>query len=101
MDILIENISVPVIVGIVYGIAELIKMATNSNEKVLAFMPLIALALGAVSGIIAYWGFSGVINAQNFWQALLIGSASGLSATGANQVFKQISKSKEENNSGK
>lgn len=98
MDILIENVSVPIIVGIVYGAVELIKKITNNNEKVLAFMPLIALFLGTMSGIVAFYGFTGVIAAQNIWSALVIGAASGLSATGANQVFKQISKTNSEEN---
>ncbi len=90
MDILIENMSVPIIVGVVYGAVELIKKVTNNNEKVLTFMPLLALFLGTMSGIIAFYGFIGVISAQNIWTAIVIGGASGLSATGANQIIKQL-----------
>lgn len=99
MEQYIELISVPVITGITYAVIEVLKKATNNNEKFMKFIPLISLVLGVVSGLIAYYAVPGYVEASNIWVALIIGGASGLSATGTNQVVKQlIAKSKEEKN---
>lgn len=92
----IELISVPVIVGIVYAVIEAIKKAVNSNETFLRFVPLVSLVLGVICGIVAYYAVPGYIEASNVWVALLIGGASGLSATGTNQIFKQLTQGDED-----
>ncbi len=92
----IELISVPVIVGIVYAVIEAIKKAVNSNETFLRFVPLVSLALGVICGIVAYYALPGYIEASNVWVALLIGGASGLSATGTNQIIKQLAQGEED-----
>ncbi len=92
----IELISVPVIVGIVYAVIEAIKKAVNSNETFLRFVPLVSLALGVICGIVAYYAVPGYIEASNVWVALLIGGASGLSATGTNQIIKQLTQGDED-----
>ncbi len=92
----IELISVPVIVGIVYAVIEAIKKAVNSNETFLRFVPLVSLALGVICGIVAYYAVPGYIEASNVWVALLIGGASGLSATGTNQIIKQLAQGDED-----
>lgn len=85
-------ITVPIIVSVVYGGLTLLKKATGGNEKVLRFLPLIAAAAGAVLGIIAFFALPAIIPAGDAFTALLIGGASGLAATGTNQIFKQLSK---------
>jgi hypothetical protein len=42
--------------------------------------------------VLAYYLVPGVMPADNVLIALIIGGASGLSATGTNQIIKQISK---------
>lgn len=74
----------------VVGCLELLKKAVGGNEKVLKFFPLIAAAVGAVLGIIAFFVVPEVIPATNAFAALLIGASSGLAATGTHQVFKQL-----------
>jgi hypothetical protein len=88
----IEIVSVPVIVAIVYGGITLLKKATDNAEKFLKFIPLIACGLGAILGVIAYFAMPEVIPASNAFVAVLIGGASGLAATGTNQIFKQLGK---------
>ena len=96
MEEVIKALSVPVIVTIVYGCINLYKQVTDGKEKYLRLIPIIAAIIGAVIGIIAYYGFPQVITAENVWQAVIIGGASGLTATGTNQVFKQLGKGKED-----
>ena len=83
-------ISVPAIVAATYAIIEIIKKATKNSEKVSHFYPLIATVIGAIAGMICYYFIPGIIAASNVVVAILIGSASGLAATGTNQTFKQL-----------
>ena len=85
-------ISVPAIATAVYFIIEAIKKAVDNNEKFLKFIPLIALGIGAVAGVICFFFIPSIIPATNVVVAIIIGAASGLSATGTNQIFKQLSK---------
>ena len=85
-------ITVPVITGIVYAVIDIIKTATNNNEKLLKFIPLIAAALGIVCGIVSFYCVPGVLDTTNVIVAIIIGAASGLAATGTNQVIKQLIK---------
>lgn len=98
MENMLEIVSVPVIGTVVYWIVNLIKYTTKNNEKVLRFIPIIAAVLGASFEIICFYALPSVMVADNFLVALLIGGASGLSATGFNQVIKQLGKGKDEKN---
>jgi len=93
----LEIISVPVITIIVYWTINLIKYAVKGNETFKRFIPLIAAALGAVLGIICFYAIPEIIFSQNVFIALITGGASGLSATGCNQLIKQLSKKEDEN----
>ena len=96
----LELISVPIIATIVYWIINLIKYAVKSNETFMRFIPLVSALLGAVFGLIAYYAIPGYIMADNAFLAIIIGGASGLSATGTNQIIKQINKGKEDKQDG-
>lgn len=88
----VELISVPAIASVVYAIIEIIKHAVGGNEKFKKFIPLMSAVLGAAIGISCYYLMPNIIPANNELMAILIGGASGLSATGANQIFKQLNK---------
>lgn len=92
-------ITVPVITSIVYAIIDIIKTATNSNEKFLKLVPLVACALGIICGVISFYCVPGVLDTTNVFVAIVIGGASGLAATGTNQVIKQLTK-KSDNDDG-
>jgi integral membrane sensor domain MASE1 len=64
-------------------------------------IPIIAALLGAIIGVVTFYVYPSVLVADNIWQAIIMGGASGLTATGANQVFKQLQKNKEDNNNGR
>jgi hypothetical protein len=86
---LIQTISVPVIVSIVYGLIAMAKSAIKS-ERFNHFIPLLAAVLGAVLGLVLWIGMPELIPATNACAALIIGAASGWAATGAHQSVKQL-----------
>ena len=85
-------ISVPAIATAVYLLIEVLKKAFNNSEKFLRFIPLISLVIGVIAGIICYFFIPSIIPAPNIVVAIIIGGASGLTATGTNQIVKQLSK---------
>lgn len=89
---LLNVVSVPAIATIVYWVINLIKYAVDGKENFKRLIPILYAALGGVIGIIAYYVIPGVVPADNVLIALIVGGASGLSATGTNQIFKQLSK---------
>lgn len=97
MEQYLELISVPAIAAIVYWIIALLKYAVKENETFKRFIPIIAAVLGAVFGVVAFYALPSIIPAPNVVVAIIIGGASGLTATGANQIIKQLSQKKEEN----
>lgn len=88
-----EIICVPAIVSTTYALIELYKKwIAKGREKYLAFIPLVALILGGILGVSIFYIEPSLIIANDVWWALIVGLASGLSATGTNQVFKQLKK---------
>jgi len=90
-----EIIAVPAIVSLVFGIVELYKKAVEKHQKkedFLRLIPVLSTALGLIAGLVCYFAIPGIILADSVISALIIGGASGLSATGCNQIFKQLHK---------
>ena len=82
--------TIPALAAIVYTIIDIAKTAMGGDERFKRFIPLIACILGALCGVVAFYFVPGVLDTQNFLVALVLGAASGLSATGANQIGKQL-----------
>ena len=97
MEQYLELISVPAIAAVVYWVINLIKYTVGANETFKRFIPLLATVLGIVCGVVCYFAIPTIIPAENILVAIVIGGASGLTATGTNQVFKQLT-NKDENN---
>ena len=91
-----DFVAVPIIVSVVYACVGLLKKETHKNEKIMSKLPIIAAILGSILGIIAFFAVPDLIPAENAFVALLVGGASGLAATGTNQIFKQLGKGKED-----
>lgn len=88
-----EIICVPAIVSATYALIEAYKKwFAKGREKWLAFIPLIASVIGGLLGVIIFYVAPQIIIASNVWLALVVGLCSGLSATGTNQLFKQLKK---------
>ena len=91
-----EIATIPALAAIVYTIIDIVKTAMGGDEKFKRFIPLIACVLGAVCGVIAFYFVPAVMGTENLLVAIILGSASGLSATGTNQAVKQLTKSTKE-----
>lgn len=90
---MLEVICVPVIVSLVFSIMELYKkFIAKDKETLIRIIPIIGCVIGIITGIVCFYAFPAIISASNIWTAILIGGASGLSATGCNQIFKQLRK---------
>ncbi len=100
MEGYLNLISVPAIATIVYWVINIIKHAVGENEKFKRFIPLIATGFGVICGVICYFALPEIIPADNIVVAIVLGGSSGLTAIGANQMIRQLSK-KEENNAQK
>ena len=59
-------------------------------------IPMWAALLGVVLGIVAFYAVPAIIPADNVLVAILVGGASGLAATGTNQIYKQLTKDKDD-----
>lgn len=92
MEELLNITSIPAIAAIVYWIINLLKYSTNNNEKLTHFLPIVACGLGAIIGVIAFFAVPSVMPTDNILVAIVFGGASGLSATGFNQVIKQLTR---------
>lgn len=88
---MMEVISVPAITAIVYGAMALYKNFIT-EEKWVRLIPVWAALLGIILGIIAFYAAPMIMPADNVLTAILIGMASGLAATGTNQIYKQLIK---------
>ena len=91
-----EIATIPALAAIVYTIIDITKTAMGGDEKFRRFIPLIACILGAACGVVAFYCVPGVMETENLLVAIVLGAASGLSATGTNQVAKQLTKPKKE-----
>lgn len=85
MDIL-GIAAIPVITVICFLVAEAVKATALDNK----WLPIICGGFGAVLGVVAMFimpEFPG----KDYLTAIAIGIVSGLAATGAHQVYKQLS----------
>jgi len=96
MEQLINIAIVPAIATIVYWVVNLIKYTVNGSEKFKRLIPIISAILGAGLGIAAFYIAPEIIITDNLLTAIIIGGASGLSATGTNQIIKQLGKSEKD-----
>lgn len=101
MENYLNLISVPAIATVVYCIINALKYAFKNNETFLRLVPILSLTLGTICGVIAFYTVPSIIPAENVIVAIVIGGASGLTATGCNQIFKQLSKGSKVENDNK
>lgn len=88
---MVELVSVPVIVTIVFAVDALLKYTIN-NETFNRFIPLISCVLGIVFGVVAFLFVPNVMPTDNLIVAGVLGASSGLSAVGFHQIIKQFKK---------
>lgn len=82
---------VPIIVVCCYLVGKIYKQIFKKNTDAYRFIPVILPVLGGILGIVIFLTNPEMIfNAQNVWIALGVGIFCGASATGANQIIKQV-----------
>lgn len=89
MDILnlADIAAVPVITVIAFLAAECAKLTPMPNE----WLPALCGVVGAILGVVALYVSPTIMPATDFLSAIAVGIVSGLAATGAHQVYKQLS----------
>lgn len=93
-----DFIGIPIIIIICYMIGEIYKVVFKKNTKAYKLIPILVAFIGGLLGVIIYLTAPEVIlNIENVYNAILVGIISGFSATGTNQIIKQIFKNKEGN----
>lgn len=85
MENLFGFATIPSIIVICYLLSEAVK-ATNLNNK---YIPIICGFLGGILGVVAMYIVPDY-PANDYLTAIAIGIVSGLSATGVNQMYKQL-----------
>lgn len=94
----LDFIGIPIIIIICYMVGEIYKVVFKKNTKTYKLIPILVAFIGGVLGIIIYFTSPEVLlNARNIYNAILVGIISGFSATGTNQIIKQIFIKKEGN----
>ena len=83
--------SVPIIVLCSYIVGEIYKVIFKRKKDAYKLIPILVAIVGGVLGVLIYLTSPEMIfNVDNLWIALGIGIISGFSATGTNQVVKQL-----------
>lgn len=88
----LELLSIPAIAAIVYWVMNLLKYTFDNNEKFKKLIPITAAILGAILGGLCFYALPSIIPTDNVLIAIVIGGASGLTATGSHQILKQLEK---------
>lgn len=90
MDIT-QSASLSAITVLVYLLASLLK-ALFPGEKISALIPSLCGLFGGLIGVGCFFISPGLMPAGNWMSAFAAGAVSGLSATGINQVSKQLAR---------
>ena len=92
---MLDIIAVPAIASLVFSIMEIYKRIIKKSkheENLLRIIPIVGGVLGIIAGVVCFFACPAIIAAEDIVAACLVGGASGLSATGCNQLFKQLHK---------
>lgn len=89
-----NDTSVVAISVIAYFVGYAIKVI--GPKKMHKFIPIVCGSLGLALGLVAYFASMPIMTASDPISAAAIGLASGLSATGINQIYKQLKESDDE-----
>lgn len=87
----VDFYSVPIITILCYGFIEILKHTVNSNHSIKNAYPLIAGMMGLFLGIVFHL-FSPHLMGDSAITSAIMGLASGLSATGGNELMQRMRK---------
>ena len=91
MENIFGIVTIPSIIIICYLAAQGVKTTKLDNK----YIPIICGVLGGILGVVAMYVIP-EFPANDILTAIAIGIVSGLSATGINQIFKQLKSNNEE-----
>ena len=94
MSNVIEVCSIPAIAALCFGFIETLKRTFKNDEKIKNAYPLISAMIGTVMGIVAFLAEPLIMLTDSVFSSALAGMASGLSATGGNEVFQRMKQCK-------
>ena len=95
-------ISIPIIIISTYILIEIFKLCTQKKQDTFyKFIPILSSIIGGlISAIIYFTNREILLSANSLYEALTIGFVSGASATGSNQIIKQLFFKKGDEQSG-
>lgn len=82
-------VGIPIIVIISYVVGEIYKIIFKTDESK-RFIPIVMAVIGGALGAAIYYTAPDVLSVITVWDAILVGIISGESATGTNQIIKQL-----------
>ena len=82
--------SIPIIVVCCYIFGEIYKFIFRNKQETYKLIPIFTSTIGGILGVVMFFTCPEIIFADNGWVALGIGIVSGASATGTNQIIKQL-----------
>ena len=91
---MIEICSIPLIAALCFGFIEVLKRTFRHDEKLKNSYPLISAILGTMLGIVAYVADPTIMVTDSVLTSALAGMASGLSATGGNEIIQRMKQPK-------
>lgn len=90
--------TIPIVSACVYGIVEFLKyFFFENNKKFKKFIPVFSALVGALITWIVFLVSPDLIPCAEWYGAVLMGAASGLSAVGINQIKKKAEKKEGQN----
>lgn len=81
---------VPIIVVCCYVIGEIYKLIFKKVDSTYRFIPIVTIVAGGLLAVLIYFTTPELVNAENVYEALVIGFVSGAGSTGTNQIIKQL-----------
>lgn len=84
-----DYVGIPIIVIISYIVGEVYKIAFKADNAK-RFIPIVMAIIGGCLGVAIYYTSPDIISVTSIWEAILVGIVSGESATGTNQIIKQL-----------
>lgn len=82
--------NIPFLVVFMYLFVEILKKKWIKSDRAKSILPIICAFVGALLACVLHYYFPYVLGTTNYFEALTMGAVSGLSATGCNQLFKQV-----------
>ena len=95
----LEICSIPAIAALCYGFIELLKRISNHSTHLKKIYPLISASLGIILGVISFIVDPSFTVADSVLGAALCGMASGLSATGGNEILQHLKQEQQSDSS--